>query len=409
MDNKDILMSAINSDKYFTNKDLRMNRRYGFLLSKKALDEYLTFKEEYYDEKYKIEFPLLTWNSKKIFLYFSDELCYMMKDYINYLKNDFKKNHDTYVLRNFNEVTIGMLCSELDGSLKIENVNTTRRQIEQIIEKNIIKDKNDRIVNNMFLGFKFIVEKPDFNKENLKKLYDILSDGCLDLEDMIYDSYYRNDDVYVGDYSGCPVGMIDDCMNSLFDFINQPIKEEKLYMKLLIPFIVHYYILYIHPYFDYNGRTARMVQLWLLLKNDYFDLYLSEAINDNKNDYYDAISDTRNSHNDLTYFVTYMFGLCNKYCLLHKNLEDIKETIESKGDTITNRELHYLKRIIINKKKGWFNYKKFNEFQEINISKAGALKILNNFEKNGFLISKINKSNEKIFLFNEDILKYELK
>jgi len=408
MDNKEILIKALSSDKYYTNKDLRMDRRYGFLLSKKDLDDYLTFKEDYINN-YKKEFPLLAWNSKKIFFYFSNEFNNLFKDYTDYLKNDLEINHNTYVLRNFNEVTIGMLCSELDGTLKIENVNTTRRKIEQIIEKSIIEDKNDKIVYNMFQGFDFIVRKPDFNKENLKKLYDILSDGCLDEEDMINDSYYRNDDVYVGDYSGCPVDKIEDCMNSLFDFVNQPINENEKYMKILISFISHYYILYIHPYFDYNGRTARMVQLWLLLKNDFLDLYLSEAINDNKTDYYDAISNTRNSHNDLTYFITYIFGLCNKYCLLHKNLEYIKETIESNGDTITNRELHYLKRIIINKKKGWFNYKKFNEFQEINISKAGALKILNNFEKNNFLISKINKSNEKIFMFNEDILKYELK
>lgn len=411
MENKDILTKALLSDKYFTNTDLRMNRKYGFLLSEKALNEYLTYKEETNDkffDEIKIEFPLLTWNSKKIFLYKCKELASLNKDYMSYLKKDLEDNHSTYVTRNFNEVAIGMLCSELDGSLKIEGVNTTRRQIEQIIKKNEITDKNDQIIYNMYQGFNYVITNPDFNKDNLRKLYGILSDGCLDEEDVLGDLYYRNDAVYIAEHTGCPVDKIDDCMNSLFDFISQTLVAKDTYLRIISAFVAHYYILYIHPYFDYNGRTARMVQLWLLVKYGLLDLYLSEAINDNKKDYYNSIEDTRNSHNDLTYFVTYLFGLCNKYLVLHKNLETIKENIESAGDTISDRELHYLKRIIINKNSGWFNYKKFNKFQDLDITKAGALKILNNFEKMGFLHSKINKSNEKVFILNEDILEYEL-
>ena len=357
MDNKDILSMALSSSKYYTNKDLRMNRKYGFLLSEKELKEYLSYKEDF-NSDIKIDIPLISWNSKKIYLYLSNELELLLKDYNDYLKSDLEENNSLYVLRNFNEVTIGMLCSELDGTLKIEGVNTTRRQIEEIIKKEKIENKNDKIIYNMYLGFKFILNNPEFNKDNLKKLYDILSDGCLDEEDKI-SNYYRNDKVFIGDYIGCPIDKIDSCMNSLFDYVNKQI-EEKSYMKILVPFIVHYYILYIHPYFDYNGRTARMVQLWLLIKNGFFDLYLSEAINDNKNDYYKALEDTRNSNNDLTYFVTYLFNLCNKYIVLHKNLEIIKNKIESSGETISDRELHYLKRIIINKNNGWFTYKKFN-------------------------------------------------
>ena len=68
-----------------------------------------------------------------------------------------------------------------------------------------------------------------------------------------------------------------------------------------------------------------------------------------------------------------------------------------------------MKRIIINKNIKWFNYKKFIEFEGLDITKQGALKILNKFEKRGFLLSKINSKNEKIFILDESILKYEIK
>ena len=35
-----------------------------------------------------------------------------------------------------------------------------------------------------------------------------------------------------------------------------------------IGIIVQYYILYIHPYFDFNGRTARMAFIWILYLNN---------------------------------------------------------------------------------------------------------------------------------------------
>ena len=48
MNNKyeEIFEMAINGEKYFNNEDLRMNRKLGFLLSNKELNEYLEYKEK---------------------------------------------------------------------------------------------------------------------------------------------------------------------------------------------------------------------------------------------------------------------------------------------------------------------------------------------------------------------------
>lgn len=409
MNYEEILLKSISDNKYYTNDNLRYYKEYGFLLSSNQLNEYIRFKEDF-DCEEKIELPLKSWNSKRIYLYKSNELKNTLNDFIQFHINDYKEHKSTYVDRNLNEVLLGIICSELEGTLNIEGVNTTRRHIEEVYKKNNPKDKNEKIIVNMFNGLKFISETDEINKENLKKLYEILSDGCLKKEDELKDLYYRNDKVYIAKHEGCPVELIDECMDSLFKFINDNIKTNDIEMSILLPFIVHYYFVYIHPYFDYNGRTARMVQLWLfLLINEIPALYLSEAINDNKNDYYKAINETRYSNNDVTYFVTYLVKLLNNYSMVQKNLEEIKKDIENTGESISVNELQCLKRIIINKNIIWFNYKKFNEIAGLSITKQGSLKILNKFEKMDFLISKINSKNEKVFSLNENIIKFEIK
>lgn len=403
MDYKQLLTKSIDDDKYYTNTDLRMNKNYNFMLSSNELSEFIRFKEEY-NSIDKIETSLLSWNSNKIFLYKSKELLSKINDYF-----EFFKDVNTYDDVN-PEVYLGIICSELEGTLKIEGVNTTRKQIEQIIKTNKPQSQNDKIIINMVNGLNYIKNTKEFNKDSLKELYNILSNGCLDKKDEIGNNYYRNDMVYISNYEGCPVDKIEKCMDTFFDFINNNLDNKDPIIKLLLPFIAHYYIIYVHPYFDFNGRTARMVQIWIfMLTNNSTSLLLSEAINDNKNYYYKAIENTRNSRNDLTYFITYLFDLINTYSIVSKNIDEIKNEIEKEGESISANELHYLKRIIINKNVKWFNYKKFIEFEGLDITKQGALKILNKFEKRGFLLSKINSKNEKIFILDESILKYEIK
>ena len=406
----DILMASLKNDFYYANEDLRINKKYGFMLSRKELDEYLIFKDSY-DNKFKIELSLKTFNSKKIYYFKSTELLNSLSDYLSFFINDLQVKNSTIISENYKDMILSRLTSELDGTLRIEGVNTTRKKILDIVETKNITNSDEQIVYNMFEGYKFISSKPKFNKDNLLKLYKILSYKSLKEEDEIK-GYYRTDMVEIGNHNGCPIEKIDECMDSLFEWVNCNIDKNIAPNSLLLPFIVHYYILYIHPYMDFNGRTARMVSLWisfLMDKDTILPTYISEAINDDKNNYYKAIDNTRYSHNDLTYFLTYLIKLANEYYLVYKNVSSIREDLALLGDSITSTEVYYLKKIIINSKKGWFNYKGFIIFCNLNISKQGALKILNNFLKLNLLESKINSRNEKIFRLKEEVLKYAMK
>ena len=207
--------------------------------------------------------PLKTFNSKHCFYIEGKYLLQAHNEYMSILASDLELNQSLLFNRNVEDMLISRLFSEVEGTLSIENVPTTHRRIVEINKSENLKDQNDIIVKNMLNAVKFIVnEKPAFNKENLRTLYNMLSKDCLAEEIKIKDgSYYRDDKVYIGAFEGADWHIVDECMDSMFAFANDP-ENVKTYQDLLA-YICHYYILYVHPYFDYNGRTARMVSLSL--------------------------------------------------------------------------------------------------------------------------------------------------
>ena len=405
-DYKQILLKSLTESYYLNNEDLRMNRKYNILLESQELKEYLVYKDTFTHEL-KVELPLLTFNSPKMYFYKSNELTTALDEYFEFINNDLNEKESTIISDNYEDIIVSRMASELDGSLRIEGVNTTRRQMLDIY--NNVKetmDSNDIIIRNMIKGFEFISKKPEFNKQNLITLYNLLSKDSLTEQTKLDGEYYRLDKVYVGNHEGCPADKIEECMNSLYKYVSEEINNRNFYL----PFIAHYYMIYIHPYYDYNGRTARMVSLWVSLLADMNELlptFISEAINDDKNNYYKAIDNSRFSHNDLTYFISYLLNLSNKYYLVYKNLNVIKERLAHIGESLTATESYYVKRIMINSKKSWFNYRGFIDFCKLDITKQGALKILNKLMKFEILISRTNSKNEKIFAINDTMILYK--
>jgi len=215
------------------------------------------------------------------------------------------------------------------------------------------------------------------------------------------------DKVYIGKYEGADCNIIDSCMDSLFEFANDD-KNIEIHEELL-PYICHYYILYIHPYFDYNGRTARMVSFWLSYINNIISApyFMSEAINENKQKYYQAISESRDTNNDLTYFLGYILETAIEYSFVYKNIEEMKKTLMKTGDTLTPKEWVYVKKILVHNSEDYFNYKLFLEYINSEMTKQGAFKILNNLNKYNILEKSKNRKGEIIFKLNQELITYK--
>ena len=99
-------------------------------------------------------------------------------------------------------------------------------------------------------------------------------------------------------------------MAELFDWLN---KEKKNIDPLILSSVFHYEFVFIHPFQDGNGRTARFWQDAILSKYDkIFEVVTIEnMIEKNQQEYYDAIAKAH-VDGESTVFVEFMLDMINK-------------------------------------------------------------------------------------------------
>ena len=100
-------------------------------------------------------------------------------------------------------------------------------------------------------------------------------------------------------------------MNDFCDFANA---EEPFVHPIVKASILHFMIGYIHPFEDGNGRTARALFYWFLIKKGYVlmkNISISKAILKTRRQYDKAFLKTEKDNNDLTYFIIYSIKTLN--------------------------------------------------------------------------------------------------
>ena len=148
--------------------------------------------------------------------------------------------------------------------------------------KNVIKSKFKNIksaeaiqrILNLYYGYFYIIHNHEINEESLHELYKILSYGLLeeyDLKNM--GKLYREAPVYIFQngrmetvlQEGLNYNDIEKYITMYFDFIDNYSCDSDVdqYIKSQI---MHFYFVFIHPYFDVNGRTSRTMSMWYLLE-----------------------------------------------------------------------------------------------------------------------------------------------
>lgn len=210
-----------------------------------------------------------------------------------------------------------MFSHEIKANNQIEGYFDDVRLVKDIIERkypNKESDKAKRILN-LYHGYNYILRENNINKETLKKLYSILSKDLLEEEDKIrMGEYYRNDKVYIlinGNLScepdeGLPHEKIDKFMNAYFNFLNNLDFSNSITDEYIKSQILHFYFVYIHPYFDVNGRTSRTLAMWYLLnKKAYPYIIFNRGITFKGSVYDKTIIDVKKYH-DISYFIDFM-------------------------------------------------------------------------------------------------------
>lgn len=169
--------------------------------------------------------------------------------------------------------------------------------------------------------------------------------------------------------------------------------------------VLHYQFESIHPFYDGNGRTGRILNILYLIINDLLDipiLYLSSYINKNKTDYYKLLNQVNRTDQWVDY-ILYMLkaieetanNTIRKVNKIKEQLEKTIETVRKKAPKIYRKELVEL---IFEQP-----YSKI-EFvvEKLKVERKAASRYLKKLEEIGVLKSqKIGR--EKLYL-NEELI-----
>ncbi len=365
------------------------------------------FMDKFNDERF-IKLPLKSENS--------DPLIYLDSDYLSSKLDDAENLLIGLNSSNLWDITDedlvnGFIFSEIESSLAIEGVRSTRAKIEKIDKMTYqeLKTDNERVVKNMIEAYNYVKDK-DITIDNIYNLYNILSKDCLkDDEKLKGDNYYRHDGVnIIGNNerivdTGVDYKYLEKGMNYLVTYINTPKTKTE---QVFAPHIIHYYVIYLHPYFDFNGRMARVLSHWYSSRYaPYLSLlFISEAINNksNKHRYYNAITYSRQANNDITFFIEYIADIMLEYSIIYTNYYLIYDQLEGMGHSIP-RSLQVTLRNILAMPvvgDGYFNWKKYADFSNDDYSKVLYLKHLNQLVDLDVLKVKKQK-NSNLYIINK--------
>lgn len=248
-----------------------------------------------------------------------------------------------------------LLFNEVQSNNSVEGYYDDIEKIKKIVnEKKIYKNSQEkdklRIIN-LYEGYRYILDNKDITKETLKKLNSILSKGLLDDEDYKnMGEYYRKNPVYIYYSSdvtkrpdmGLDASLVEDKMDELLDFMNNYSFDDTKTMSYLKSQILHFYFVYIHPYYDVNGRTARTTSMWYLLNNNVYPYVIfNRGIQINKNEYYKIIRETK-KYSDISLFLKYMMNTVLAELEKEYIMQLIANSCSKKLETLDYQTLHYL-------------------------------------------------------------------
>jgi Fic family protein len=120
----------------------------------------------------------------------------------------------------------------------------------------------------------------------------------------------RSHKVIVGKYRCAPPQDCGYLLDKFCDVLNSfPLTDEhKLEFSIIKAIFAHLYFVWIHPFGDGNGRTARLIEFYILMSAGFPQPtchILSNHYNKTRSNYYKALDDARKSHDHVIKFIKY--------------------------------------------------------------------------------------------------------
>lgn len=312
---------------------------------------------------------------------------------------------------NKNILINAILINEAKDSSEIENIVTTHDEIYRAMSLDSFRDSAAKEVVSyraaLWHGYNLVLKNKSITTNMIVEIQSIVegnSAGIRRLPGTVLRNDRTGEVVYTPPSSEVEIRRL---LGNLEDYMNEDDMQIDPLIKLAV---IHYQFESIHPFYDGNGRTGRIINmLYLVLKNliESPILYLSKYIINNKLEYYNLLQEVRTEGNWEDWIIYVLKGV----------EETSRETLEMARRI--NQEVQLMTNEIKEKLPKLYSkelidllffefYTKTRFIQEgLSVTRKTAASYLNTLEKEGILVSeKIGKEriyqNKRLF----DIVRY---
>jgi Fic family protein len=218
------------------------------------------------------------------------------------------ETRDSYLVRSLIEESI--------TSSQLEGASTTREVAKEMIRTGRTpRDRNERMIFNNYRTMQNIIEiqNADLDRDLVFEIHRMVTDGTFDDPSAVGRFRGAGENIIVGDPYGevlhipPPAEELEGRMAAMCDFANALTLAGFMH-PLVRSMILHFWLAYDHPFVDGNGRTARALFYWSMLKRGYrlFEyVTISRIILKSPVQYGRAFLESETDGNDLTYFLLY--------------------------------------------------------------------------------------------------------
>ena len=215
------------------------------------------------------------------------------------------------------------LMEEAIYSSQMEGAATTRKVAKEMLRKKMTpRDKSQQMIHNNYQTIQYIVDHKDesLSEELLLQIHRLMTDNTMqNPEDA--GRFRNNNDVVVENgithetvhtppsYEDIPQFIKDLCV-----FFNDKNPHQFIH-PIIRGIVIHFMISFVHPFVDGNGRTARAMFFWYMLREGYRlteYLSISRVIAKYKKAYEKAFLYTEADGMDIGYFVAYNLKVLEK-------------------------------------------------------------------------------------------------
>lgn len=281
------------------------------------------------------------------------------------------------------QMIISSLTEEAIASSQIEGANTSRKAAkEMLLSKRKAHTRDEQMIINNYIVMQRLLDwkELDLSKKMLLDIQKTITDGTLDDPEDAGRFRLDGDGIHVtnritGEIVFTPPSgdFVDKELDRLIQFANETETVENFMHPVVKACILHFWIAYLHPFVDGNGRTARAIFYWYLLKRNYWMfqyLSVSRIIKRSKRRYDDSYLHAELDDNDLTYFLSYKLEII---------VEAILDFINHYKEKIDHEKL--IKKLTVDIK-GDYNPRQISLLQYLNTNKDATIDIVTHQSKN---------------------------